>query len=171
MEIMILKAKEEDQEIIQNLGRFYVYDMSRYCGFLEGWQTPSNGLYESFSFSRYWEEPHRYPFLVHVDNELAGFVLVNKIGSTPEIDWNMAEFFIVAKFQGKGIGRDVAEKIFSQFRGKWEVMQIPENKGAIAFWEKVVDQYTSGNFKKYNKNIEEPKPHPMLILQFTARAF
>lgn len=169
MEIKISKASFEDKEIIQNLGRFYVYDMSRYCGFLEGWSSPSNGLYECFDFSRYWEESDRYPFLVQVDKELAGFALVNKIGSVPEIDWNMAEFFIIAKFQRKGLGRYVAEKIFSQFHGVWEVMQIPENKGAIAFWEKVVDQYTVGNFQKYQKVIADPKPHPMLILKFNSK--
>jgi len=170
MEIKISQASAKDKEIIQNLGRFYVYDMSRYCGFLEGWQTPSNGLYECFDFSRYWKEPDRYPFLLHVDNELAGFVLVNKIGSAPDIDLNMAEFFIIAKFQGKGVGRYVAEKIFSRFPGEWEVMQIPENKGAITFWEKVVDRYTSGNFQKYQKVITEPKPHPMKILKFNSKS-
>jgi len=51
MDIQINQAFAKDKEIIQNLGRFYVYDMSRYCGFLEGWQTPSNGLYECFDLA------------------------------------------------------------------------------------------------------------------------
>ncbi len=102
--------------------------MSRYCGSLEGWVTPSNGLYECFDLSRYWDGPDRHPFLIHVDDELAGFVLVNKIGGKPEIDWNMGEFFIVSKFQKKGV---------------------------IIFWNKVVNFYTQGisrNPKKLSPN-------------------
>lgn len=169
MDIQINQASAKDKEIIQNLGRFYVYDMSRYCGFLEGWQTPLNGLYECFDFSRYWDEPDRYPFLIHVDNELAGFVLVNKIGSVPETDWNMAEFFIIAKFQGKGIGRYVAYQVFDKFPGTWETMQIPENKAARDFWKKVVKEYTNGKYEEEIKTILEPKPHPMNVLKFISR--
>ncbi len=44
--IQIIIATLADYSTIQNLGRFYVYDMSRYCGHLEGWECPENGLYE-----------------------------------------------------------------------------------------------------------------------------
>ncbi|MCW3107574.1 MAG: hypothetical protein JWQ09_2080, partial [Segetibacter sp.] len=135
MEIEIILASIEDATIIQNLGRFYVYEMSRYCGFLKGWETPADGLYECRDLSGYWKEPDRYPFLIRVNQEVAGFALVNTIGSSPEVDWNMGEFFIVSKHQGQGVGRYVAEHIFRKFPGVWEVMQMPDNKAAIAFWE------------------------------------
>ncbi|MBS3904963.1 MAG: GNAT family N-acetyltransferase [Simkania sp.] len=168
MQIDLVKATNKDKEVIQNLGRFYVYDMSKYCGFLPGWTTPASGLYECIDLSRYWEEADRYPFLIKVDGEVGGFALINKVGSTPDVDWNMGEFFIVSKFQGKGIGREVAERIFNQFHGTWEVMQIPENRAAIEFWNNVIDNYTNGNFQKTNKTVMEPKPHPMSVLKFKA---
>lgn len=62
MEITITQAALEDLSIIQNLSRFYVYDASRYCGFLKGWETPSSGLFECMDLSRYWKEPNRHPF-------------------------------------------------------------------------------------------------------------
>ncbi len=166
MEITINPASSEDLSVVQNLGRFYVYEMSRYCGFLKGWETPSNGLYECIDLSVYWNESNRYPFLIKIDNELAGFVLVNKIGSSPEVDWNMGEFFIVSKYQKKGVGHKVAVQIFKQFPGVWEVMQIPENKGAINFWEKVINCYTDGQFSRTQKVIPTPTPHPMIVLKF-----
>lgn len=168
-EIKLVPALKKDKAIVQNLGRFYVYDMSRYCGFLKGWETPSNGLYECIDLSRYWDEPNRYPFLIKIHDELAGFVLVNKVGSIPEVDWNMGEFFLVSKFQGKGIGREIAEMVFDQFPGTWEVMQIPENAGAVAFWEKVIDRYAKSCFQKELKTIPEPKPHPMIIIRFNSK--
>lgn len=169
MEITINRASLEDQNTVQNLGRFYVYEMSRYCGFLKGWETPENGLFECFDLSRYWKEPNRHPFLIKVDGELAGFVLVNKIGSTPNTDWNVGEFFIISKYQGKGVGRYVAEQIFNQFPGVWETAQIPENTAAIEFWDKFVSRYTQGQYEKALKTIPEPNPHPMMVLTLTSR--
>ena len=170
MKITLCKATEEDKSTIQNLGRFYVYEMSRYCGFLPTWETPSNGLFECIDLSSYTEKPDRHAFLIKVDGELAGFVLINKVGSSPDVDWNIGEFFVISKFQGKGVGHHVAEQIFNQFPGIWETTQIPENKAAIDFWEKVVTHYTNGKFEKSCKTIAEPKPHPMIVLKFTSRA-
>lgn len=168
-EISLCEASEKDKDTIQNLGRFYVYEMSRYCGFLPTWETPSNGLFECIDLSSYCEKPDRHAFLIKVDDELAGFVLINKIGSTPDVDWNIGEFFVVSKFQGKGVGRYVAEQIFNQFSGTWETTQIPENKAAIDFWEKVVANYSHGQFEKTLKTIPEPKPHPMIVLKFASQ--
>ena len=95
--------------------------------------------------------------------------MINKIGSTPDVDWNVGEFFVVSKFQGMGVGRYVAEQVFDQFTGTWETSQIPENKAAIDFWEKVVSHYSYGQFEKSLKTVPEPKPHPMIILKFASR--
>ena len=121
MKIEILPATKQDLETVQNLGRFYVYEMSRYCGFLPTWEVPASGLYECIDLSPYWKERDHYPFILRVNQELAGFALINKIGTSPDVDWNMGEFFVVSKFQGKGIGRSVAEQIFNRFPGVWEV--------------------------------------------------
>lgn len=170
MKITLVKATKEDKDTIQNLGRFYVYEMSRYCGFLPTWETPSNGLFECIDLSSYCEKSDRHAFLVKVDDELAGFALINKIGSTPDVDWNVGEFFIISKFQGKKVGSYVAEQIFNQFPGIWETTQIPENTAAIDFWEKVVSKFSKGKFDKSRKVIPDPKPHPMIVLKFISKA-
>lgn len=169
MKITLVEATKEDKDTIQNLGRFYIYEMYRYCGFLPGWETPSNGLFECIDLSSYCEKSDRHAFLVKVEDELAGFALINKVGSAPDVDWNVGEFFIVSKFQGKGVGSYVAEQIFNQFPGTWETTQIPENRAAIDFWDKVVNKYTNGKFETTRKIIPEPKPHPMIVLKFTSK--
>ncbi|CCB86876.1 MULTISPECIES: GNAT family N-acetyltransferase [Parachlamydia] len=166
MNMTISKASLDDWQTVQNLARFYVYDMARYCGFLPGWETPPNGLYTCDDLSSYFTDSDRYSFLIKVDHELAGFVLINKVGSIPEVDWNMGEFFVISKFQGKGVGRTAAEQIFMQFPGLWEVMQIPENKGAIAFWNKVIQRYTNGHFMHTQTLIPKPIAHIMEVLRF-----
>jgi predicted acetyltransferase len=166
MDIELESASKSALEVVQNLARFYVYDMSRSCGLLPGWEVPSNGLYECKDLSRYWTEPNRYPFLIKVDGELAGFALINNKGTTPDVDWDMGEFFVIAKFQGKGVGRHAAEKFFDQFPGIWEVRQMVANQPAIDFWRRVIESYTHGQFTSETKPVGTPVACPMVVLKF-----
>src|SRR5580692_1471973 len=89
----LIKATMVDYPVIQNMARFYAYDMSRYCGFISNeWAFPKDGLYESHDFRKYFEQPDRRAFLVQIDDELAGFVLLNKVGTLHDTEWNMGEF-------------------------------------------------------------------------------
>ncbi|MBM3197729.1 MAG: GNAT family N-acetyltransferase [Chlamydiae bacterium] len=172
-DISLCQVGEESLSTIQNLGCFYIYDMSRTCWFNPGWEVPSDGLFTCIDLSSYCKQPDRYAFLLKVNHELAGFALINKVGSTKEVDWNIGEFFIISKFQGKGVGRYVATELFTRFSGIWETAQILENQPARDFWEKVVAQYTGGKYEKSLKTIlstsgAEPKPHPMVVLRFAS---
>lgn len=104
--------------------------------------------------------------MIRINSELGGFVIVNKSGISPEIDWNLSEFFIVAKFQGNGVGRHVAVQLFEKFKGAWEVSQLPSNKPAIAFWKKVITDYTKGNYSESRESKIDPDPHDMIALRF-----
>lgn len=169
MKINIIPATEDQMPVIQNMARFYAYDLSRSCGFyqLYDWSFPENGLYEGPDVSKYWQ-PNCYPFIIRVDEELAGFALVNKTGSIPSIDWNMGEFYIVAKFQGKGIGRQVAFDLFDKFHGQWEVMQMPPNLPAIKFWKRIVAEYSNNQFIETTATFPKPEPHENIVLRFKA---
>lgn len=170
--IKIIPATINDYPTIQNMGRFYVYDMSRYCGYLEGWECPEDGLYECFDFKHYFIESDKYAFLIRVDSELAGFVLINKIGSTEDVDWNVGEFFILTKFQSSGIGKQVASQIFDKFPGVWETAAMPANTKGISFWRKVVEEYTHGQFIEEKKMIGptefHPEHYPMVVFRFVS---
>jgi ribosomal-protein-alanine N-acetyltransferase len=131
--IKLLPAALTDHPIIQNMARFYVYDMSEYLGNNEGWEIPEDGLYECIDFKKYWEDENASPWIVRYENELVGFVIVDKTGSEPGIDFNMAQFFVARKFKNKGIGQYVAQQCFNKFLGTWEVMVIPGNEGAYRF--------------------------------------
>lgn len=169
--LKIIKATLNDYPALQNMARFYVYDMSRSCGFIsEEWACPSNGLYDSHDFKIYFSDPTRQAFLVKVGDELAGFVLLNKIGTQPQTDWNMGEFFILAKFQGKGIGNIVTHEIWKMHPGLWEVTIIPENKPALSFWRKAVSNFTSGNYSEAIKDVRYDTAQPKrYILSFDTR--
>jgi predicted acetyltransferase len=168
--VKLTKATIDDYPTIQNMARFYVYDMSRYCGFIsDEWEFPKNGLYESHDFKKYFIDKTREAFLVKIEDELAGFVLLNKTGALPDTEWNMGEFFIIAKFQGKGIAREIANQIWKTHPGKWEVSVIPENERALIFWRKTINHFTEGNYQEAIKDIDYDKSQPKrYILSFDA---
>jgi len=167
----LVTATLEDYPTIQNMGRFYVYDMSRYCGFIsDEWNLPIDGLYECIDFKAYFEDPTRKAYFVKIGDECAGFVLLNKEGTAPETQWNMGEFFIIAKFQGKGIASDVACQIWNQHPNRWEVSVIPKNKNALQFWNNTISDFTKGHFTKETKIIEyDPTQPNRIIFSFDTR--
>ncbi|HHF7345180.1 TPA: GNAT family N-acetyltransferase [Legionella feeleii] len=166
--IHLIAADLNDYPRLQNLARFYVYDMSRYCGFLPGWDCPENGLYECYDCKKYFTEKERYPFLIRVDKELAGFVLINKVGTTPTVDWNVGEFFVIAKFQRQGVGQQIAKRIWQQFSGNWEVAVIPQNERGLNFWRNTIGEFSKNQFSETVKQVSYDLTNPRIIFHFIA---
>lgn len=120
--------------------------MSRYCGFLsDDWKMPGNGLYESYDFKSYFVDPSKKAFLIKIGDELAGFALIIQTENSPE-KWHMGEFFVLAKFQGTGVGQIISHYIWDTHPGLWEVSVIPENTAGLSFWQRTIDNYMTGNY-------------------------
>lgn len=163
--ISIIKALTDDYPCIQNMARFYVYDLSRECGALSSdWAMPEDGLYESFDFKNYFEAPSRKAYLVKVYDEIAGFALLNQATDDSINTWNMGEFYIIAKFQGQGVASRVAREIWTRHPGMWEVSVIPSNKTALKFWEKAISEFTCGAFNKQIKEVAYDEHCPRRII-------
>ncbi len=159
MNIDIIEATLEDKPVIQNLARFYIHDLSEY----QQRKCPDNGLFEDEDYIHFWTKPGHYPFLVKCDGELAGFVFVMEGGSSDKSFYEISEFFILRKFRGKGVAGFTAKEIFQKFLGNWEVMAISGNSPAEKFWEKIIDEYTSGS---YTKTLETHDV-PMQVIRFS----
>ncbi len=163
--ISITKATLNDYPCIQNMARFYVYDISRECGSISSdWAIPENGLYECFDFKNYFTDPSRKVYLIKVYDEIAGFVLLNQATEDATNTWNMGEFFIIAKFQGMGIATRVAKQVWNMHPGMWEVSVIPNNKSALKFWEKSISDFTYGAFSKQSKEVAYDEHCPRRII-------
>ena len=157
-EIKVIAVSLQDYPVIQNLGKFYEYDMSRYCQW--HWEGEDGGYPSQHlinNFKTYFEEESRKAYLIRVDKEIAGFALINKVGTSSNIEWNMGEFFVLAKFQGKGFAAHVAKQIWLMSPGRWEVSVIPENLPALAFWRKTISAFTNGKYIEEIKIIDYDK--------------
>ncbi len=162
----------DDYATIENMWRYYVYDMGRYCGLLKGWECPINLSFTPDDLTHYFVDPSKKVFLIKIEEQLAGFVFLNKISASPIVEWKICEFFIVARFQGMGVGQHVAKEIFSRYPGKWSVAAILENLSAIKFWRKIINEISCDQFTEVFKTTEElatrekPDPHAMIIFNF-----
>jgi len=152
LQIKITRAALEEKHIIHNLSQLYLYEFSQYMPAIK---LESNGVYNGLpDLDDYWESPHREPFIIHVNDELAGFVLVIK--GSDDAPNEIGEFFIMNKFGGKGVGKFVAHTIFNMFPGNWLIHQMWNNYRAQAFWRSVVNAYTNGRYQEYYDEKRRP---------------
>ena len=134
-----------EKPLIEQMMQLYRYDMSEFDG-------SDLGHYGRFSYDyldSYWTDDSRTPLIIRVSGNLAGFVLVNQHSYTGDGRYSIAEFFIMRKYRGKGIGKFIAHRVFDQFGPLWEVRQTKENMAAQSFWRRVIEKYTDGSFEEF----------------------
>lgn len=151
--IEVRRAEKTEKAIIRNLMEYYQYDATEF----NNEDLCSLGLFGYKYLDHYWTEhgnevEGRIPYLVKVNGNIAGFVLINNFSlydRKPDVKTNtIAEFFIMRKWRKLGVGRKAAIKIFDHHQGNWEVKQEKENYVAQIFWESVIQQYSNGRYTK-----------------------
>lgn len=142
MKIEIKAIEIKDKEILRKM--------------LGDYEKEITGSDEEYKYlDSYWEKENRWPFFILVDNEIAGFVLVNEYLICIDKGKTISEFYIKKEYREKNIGKEAAIKTFEKFKGKWEVREIRNNPKAREFWVKVISDYTQGNFKEIEMNDEK----------------
>lgn len=149
MDFLIQEVPIEQKSVLRNLLELYIYDFTEFGPY----DVDSQGLYGYEHLDLYWTEEGRYPFMFYVNGKIAGFVLVRR-NSADELNdcyYSIAEFFVVKKYRGQGIGKKAAIHMFNLFPGIWEVDEMETNKPAQVFWRKVIHDYTHGDFEEIRK--------------------
>lgn len=109
------------------------------------------GLWEPDHLPSWLADDTDHPLLILADGRRVGFALVNQAPSphlTPGMEYRMSEFFILRKLRRGGLGKHAAFAVFDRFPGKWELTELPRNTGAIAFWRRIIGEYTDGCMKR-----------------------
>lgn len=145
MDILVERAPIEQKSVLRNLLELYIYDFTEFGPY----DVDEHGLYGYNHLDCYWNEEGRHPFIVKVDGKIAGFVLVEH--KVEDNYYYMSEFFIMKRYRGKNIGKEVAFQIFNLFPGVWEIAEMKTNIPAQVFWRKIINQYTTGNFEEIVK--------------------
>jgi predicted acetyltransferase len=139
-DIEVIPAAAEQEQTLANLLELYAYDFSEFHPLEIG----ADGRFGYKPLPLYWIEAGRYPFLVTVNDKLAGLVLVkggSEFSQNPFV-WDMAEFFILRGYRRRGIGTRVAHQVWRQFPGAWEVRTMQLNASAQDFWAVAISRFT-----------------------------
>jgi predicted acetyltransferase len=138
-QIEVISATKDQEPILADLLELYARDFSEFHEVEFG----ADGRFVYKHLPLYWSHESRYPFLVWVDQEPAGFALVKR-GSEISGDatvWDVAEFFILRRHRRCGVGIAAAHDVWRQFPGRWEVRVMESNQGACQFWERAAAKF------------------------------
>ena len=159
MHVTLTPASLEEKPIAWRLLQLYHYDFTE---FIDGLKLEASGEYAYRYLDAYWDpEPgqQRHPFLIRVDDELAGFALVRFVNNR----YVMAEFFVMRPFRRHNVGATAAKAVFARFKGDWIVHEVPKNQPAQAFWRRIISEVSSGDF---TEKVEEDGAYTQ---RFTSR--
>jgi predicted acetyltransferase len=144
MQIEVVPATAEQETILANLLELYIHDFSEFHDVELG----PDGRFGYRNLPLYWIEADRYPFLVTVDGQIAGLVLVKR---EPEVTgneavWDLAEFFVIRRYRRRGIGTEIARQLWMRFPGRWQVRVMESNTAACNFWQRALTKFTGDSF-------------------------
>jgi len=137
-------ATAADETLLANLLELYIHDLS--AAFPDVALGP-DGRFGYPALPRYWAEPdRRFAYLIRADGQTAGFVLARR-GSPASEDpdvLDVAEFFVLRRYRGAGVGRRAAALLWRRHPGRWVVRVSDANAGGLAFWPRVVEAAAPG---------------------------
>ncbi|MFC4159015.1 GNAT family N-acetyltransferase [Chitinimonas lacunae] len=140
---------QTEQGLFRQLYALYLHDLSEFSDF---YQLDATGHWTP-DYLPTWlapADPRVRPFLFRLDGKPLGFALV---GARPfpyrsvEADYRLSEFFVLRQHRRGGWGRLAAQCLFDRLPGCWEMVQLARNKPAIAFWQRVIADYTGGDYQ------------------------
>ncbi len=140
MTVHIRPALLADADAIQNLMQLYTHDFSEYWAGTDKGTLGADGRFAPYPILPYWHRPGWQASLLYQAQALVGFVLINdQTHSTQPTDHNLAEFFVLRKYRGRGVGRTAASLVFTNHPGQWEVAVARKNIPACQFWRKAIN--------------------------------
>lgn len=142
MNIYMEEVLLNEENILLNLFEFYDYEFSQYLNF----DVNEEGVFRKAPVAKYMSDDKYSAFFIKSDEALLGFVIVKK--SDDKRAFEMEQFFILKKYNGKGIGKQAAINIFDRFKGDWKVTQIEKNYPAQAFWKSVIRNYSNHSYRE-----------------------
>lgn len=144
MNINLVLVNIKQKDLLRNMVKDYREEL---------FESKNPGEYKYFD--SYFNKKSYKPYFIKVDNQIVGFILVNKY-SIVEIKANsIAEFYVKKEYRNKGIGKTAAYKVFNMFPGKWEIREREKNIMAYKFWNKVIGEYTNQSFSELILNNED----------------
>jgi len=146
------RGTARDREWIESVYRDYLDDLSPLnTGVFSVTSLGEIGYSESDQLARWFGDSSVTPLVIVRGAENVGFAMVARGSNSPDrspVDYRMAEFFVARTFRRRGIGKFAVELILNRFAGRWEITEYLRNPTAVAFWRRVVSNYTRNTYQE-----------------------
>ena len=137
MTLSVALAGAGERALVARLAQLYFHDFSEF----DGEDVGPSGLYDIGWLDEYWHEPNA-AYVFRVGGCIAGFCLVDQDTLLDGSQNSVAEFFILRKYRGAGLGLQAARAVMAMRPGVWEASQIAANLPAQAFWRRVASTFS-----------------------------
>lgn len=161
----VIPAGRDQYPVLANMLELYAHDFSEFLPLELG----DEGRFGYKNLDLYWSDMSRQPFLAKFQGKLAGLVLVKRgseISGNEEV-WDMAEFFILRRYRRRGVGTELAAKVWRRCPGLWEIRVAANNVPALQFWNSTIARFTGQSAKSVRFEIDGRTWH---VLSFEAKA-
>lgn len=108
-------------------------------------ELDADGRY-GYDLTRHREGLRWHAYIALEESRPVGFALVAPATVTRTVGCWMEQFFILKSHRRGGAGSVLATYVFGRHPGPWEVGQMPANRAAQAFWRRVIDAFSAGQF-------------------------
>ena len=122
--------------IVENQLQFYNYELSRWYPI----PFAEDGRYAIKSKAHYLGHPGTHAWLILVDDELAGFAVVDDELVDVGCDFNLGYFFVGRRFRGRGVGAAAFGGLLARYPGEWELYYLARNAAAAGFWPRAFER-------------------------------
>lgn len=107
------------------------------------------GHTEPDQLARWFGDPAAQPMTILQAGMPVGFAIVARGASRPgrsPVDFRMAEFFVARSHRRLGVGEHAVRLLLDRFAGRWEIVEVHRNHGAVDFWRRTIRDYTRGDY-------------------------
>ncbi|WLH37798.1 GNAT family N-acetyltransferase [Pseudomonas sp. FP2196] len=143
-------AQRDELQTLENLMQFYMYDFSEWLPL----EFAEHGFFSIQLKDEYWRHPATQPFLIRVDDELAGFVTVDNETHIAGAEHNIGYFFLARRFRGQGVAQFVVSALLSRIPGQWQIFHIDANRPAQRFWARLMPELSGGEFTLRRREVD-----------------
>ncbi|MCG7346005.1 GNAT family N-acetyltransferase [Sporosarcina sp. ACRSL] len=138
MTIILKEVLESEKSILRNFYSLYLHELSNFTPNLD---IGEDGIFHFEELETFWDVDGLSPYFIKLDDAIIGFLLLlERPFLKKSNDYGINDLFILNKYKGKGLAMKAAETLFREKPGQYFVMQVVENKRAVAFWKKVFSE-------------------------------
>ena len=136
MSVNIARASLVQKYWIREELQSYLAELSRFADI----DKNAKGQYDYPYLDHYWRQPDRHPFIIYLDNEPVGFLLVREDqdpangSSLTEI----AELYILPAFRQCSIASSAVRDVLGYFPGNWRATVFLGNDVVYCFWMQLI---------------------------------